>query len=139
MNNDPNMSAAIAEAMRAVAGPDSVIENEVWGTGSTDMGDVSAIMPAVHPHASGAAGIGHGSDYRIADKELACLKPAQCLVVTADMLLREDAALGKDIISKAKPIFQSKEEYLAAIDKLNMKKEAVVYNEDGTVTLDYSK
>lgn len=139
LNNDPNLSDVIADAMRQVAGPDSVEMDGAWGTGSTDMGDVSAIMPAVHPHASGAIGTGHGKDYYIENKKLACLMPAQCLVVTADMLLAGDGELAKKVIAEAKPCFKSKEEYLAAIDKVSMDKDAVVYNEDGTVTLDFSK
>ena len=101
------------------------------------MGDVSAIMPAVHPHASGAVGTGHGCDYYIQDKELACVRPAQCLAVAADMLLTDGAALAKKVLAESKPYFKSKEEYLAAIDRLEMSKEAVRYNDDGTVTLDF--
>ena len=137
LNNDPNMADIAAAAMEAVAGPGTVERTEAWGTGCTDMGDVSAIMPAVHPHASGAVGTGHGCDYYIQDKELACLRPAQCLAVAADMLLSNDGEAAKKIIAEAKPRFRSKEEYLAAIDRLEMSREAVVYNEDGTVTLDF--
>lgn len=139
LNNDPGLSEVVADAMRVVAGPDSVELDGAWGTGSTDMGDVSAIMPAVHPHASGAVGTGHGMDYYIADKRLACMQPAQCLAVAADMLLTGDAALAKKVIEEANPYFKSKEEYLAAIDKLTMNKDAVTYNDDGTVTLDFTK
>lgn len=139
LNNDPNMRDAVLEAMKAVAGEDSVQIEERWGTGCTDMGDVSAIMPAVHPSSNGVTGTGHGMDYQIADKEQACVMTAKCLTVMVDMLLKEDAALGKKVVAEAKPLFASKEEYLAAIDKLNMDKDAVVYNEDGTVTLDYTK
>lgn len=139
LNNDKNLSLVIADAMREVAGPDSVDMDGKWGTGSTDMGDLSAIMPVVHPHSGGAAGTGHGSDYYIADKELACLKPAQCLVVTLDMLLKDDGALAKKVIEESRPYFSSKEAYLEAIDRLFMKREAVVYNEDGTVSLHYCK
>lgn len=103
------------------------------------MGDVSAIMPAIHPHASGTIGTGHGCDYYIADKKLACLVPAQCLAVAADLLLRDDAAAAKKVIAEAHPRFGSKEEFLAAIDKLCMDKDAVIYNEDGSITLDYCK
>ena len=137
LNNDPLMSDVVQAAMEAVAGPDSVDRNENWGTGCTDMGDVSAIMPAVHPHASGAVGTGHGCDYYIQDKELACVRPAQCLAVAADMLLTDGAALAKKVLAESKPYFKSKEEYLAAIDRLEMSKEAVRYNDDGTVTLDF--
>lgn len=139
LNNDKNLSQIVGDAMRAVAGPDSVVEDGAWGTGSTDMGDVSAIMPAVHPHASGAVGIGHGKDYYIADKRLACLLPAQCLVVAADMLLADDGALAKKVIAEANPYFKSKEAYLEAIDKLAMTRDAVTYHENGTVTLEFCK
>ena len=138
LNNDPGLSQVVADAMRQIAGPDSVDMDGAWGTGSTDMGDVSAIMPAVHPHASGAVGTGHGKDYYIENKKLACLRPAQCLVVAADMLLTDGGALAKKVIAEAKPQFKSKEDYLAAIDKVTMDKDAVVYNQDGTVTLDFS-
>ena len=56
-------------------------------------------MPAVHPHASGAVGTGHGCDYYIQDKELACVRPAQCLAVAADMLLTDGAALAKKVLA----------------------------------------
>ncbi|MCI9570212.1 MAG: amidohydrolase [Lachnospiraceae bacterium] len=137
LNNDPNLSEIIKEAMEKVSGPGSAVINDKWGTGSTDMGDVSAIMPAVHPHASGAIGTGHGNDYYIDDKKLACLYPAQCLTVTVDMLLTNEAALAKKVIAEGKPRFASKEEFMAAVDKLSMDKDAVSYNEDGTITLSF--
>lgn len=138
LNNDPNLSEIMTEAMETISGPGSVSEG-TWGTGSTDMGDVSAIMPAIHPHCSGSIGIGHGKDYYVDDKRLGCLLPAQCLVLTANLLLSDDAARAKKVIAEAKPYFKSKEEYLAAIDRLTMDKDAVIYNEDGTVTLDFTK
>ena len=101
------------------------------------MGDVSAIMPAIHPHASGSIGTGHGKDYYVADKKAGCLYPAQCLTVAASMFLENDAARAKKVLAEAKPYFKSKEEYLAAIHNLTMDKDAVIYNEDGTVTLDF--
>ena len=71
--------------------------------------------------------------------DMGCVRPAQCLAVAADMLLSGGGELAKKVIAEAKPCFKSKEEYLAAIDRLEMSQEAVIYNEDGTVTLDYSR
>ena len=136
LNNDANMTEILTEAMEAVTGPGTVTRGS-WGTGCTDMGDVSAIMPAIHPHASGSIGTGHGKDYYVADKKAGCLYPAQCLTVAASMFLENDAARAKKVLAEAKPYFKSKEEYLAAIDNLTMDKDAVIYNEDGTVTLDF--
>lgn len=136
LNNDANMTEILTEAMESVTGPGTVTRGS-WGTGCTDMGDVSAIMPAIHPHASGSIGTGHGKDYYVANKKAGCLYPAQCLTVAASMFLENDAARAKKVLAEAKPYFKSKEEYLAAIDNLTMDKDAVIYNEDGTVTLDF--
>lgn len=136
LNNDGNLAGVLADAMKAVAGPDSVEDDGAWGTGCTDMGDVSAIMPAAHPHSGGAAGTGHGCDYRIEDRELALLRPAQCLTVAAYLLLKDGGKLAEKVKTEARPYFSSKEEYLEAIDRLYRQKEAVIYHEDGTVTLD---
>ena len=135
LNNDPNLANAMAEAMREIAGPDSVEFVDTWSTGSTDMGDVSAVIPAVHPHCSGAKGKGHGADYHIVDKRLACLVPAQCLAATVGKLLENDAAVGRTVVENAAPRFPSKEAYLEAIDKFSMAMEAVEFHDDGSATL----
>lgn len=139
LNNDANLNDLAKEAMEAVAGPGSVVVTDHWDTGSTDMGDVSAIMPAVHPYGAGAIGTGHGMDYFINEPERACIAPAKCLLIMADRLLSNDAALAKKVLAEKKTLFSSKEEYLAAIDGINMTKEAVTFNENGTVTLDFTK
>ena len=53
------------------------------------------------------------------------------------MLLTNEAALAKKVIAEGKPRFASKEEFMAAVDKLSMDKDAVSYNEDGTITLSF--
>jgi len=52
-------------------------------------------------------------------------------------LLKDDAKEAKRVIANAKPTYKSREEYFAAIDEFFKDKEAVIYNEDGTVTLDF--
>ncbi len=133
---DSNLEDVMREAMTIIAGPDSVIPSP-WSTGCTDVGDVSAIMPVCQPFCGGSIGLGHGKDYYVADKKLGCLYPAQNLVLSAYILLKDDAARAKKVIAEGKPIYASKEEYLAAIDKLTMNKDAVIYNEDGSITLDF--
>jgi amidohydrolase len=81
-------------------------------TGSTDMGDISHIMPAVHPSMSGASGISHGNDFMIADKEMAYLAPAKALALMAVDLLHGNAEKAKEIQAQHKPIM-TKEEYLS--------------------------
>src|SRR5260370_9295014 len=46
-------------------------------TGSTDMGDLSQVMPVLHPYVGGARGNGHGADFEIVDKPLPYLVTAK--------------------------------------------------------------
>jgi hypothetical protein len=61
-------------------------------------------------------------------------------VLTADMLLKNGAALAKKVLEESKPLYPSKEEYLKAIERLTLEKDsAVVYESEGKVILDFSK
>ena len=72
-------------------------------TGSTDMGDVSHLMPAIHPYVGGASGLGHGADYVIEDYGLAVVTAAKALAGTAVDLLADGATTAGDIISGHRP------------------------------------
>jgi metal-dependent amidase/aminoacylase/carboxypeptidase family protein len=86
-------------------------------TGSTDMGDISHIMPAVHPSMSGASGISHGKDFMISDTEMAYLAPAKALAMMAVDLLYGNAEKAKEIQAQHKPLM-TKEEYLSYQNKI---------------------
>ncbi|MBQ3107458.1 MAG: amidohydrolase, partial [Firmicutes bacterium] len=60
-----------------------------WSTGCSDIGDVGAVMPILHPYISGAVGTGHGNNYYIADPETACVKSALCQLLLLDALLSD--------------------------------------------------
>ena len=124
------------EAMEQVL--DKVVcKPEVWGGGCTDMGDISTVMPALHPYVSGAVGASHGNDYRIEDPELACVKSAQVQLVFLAMALRDGAARAKSIIANYQPTYASIAEFLEDTGKLNLNVDAVSYNEDGTIKLQF--
>jgi len=137
--NDKNLLRIAERAMKEIAPAEHVAITDNWGTGCTDMGDISAVMPAIHPYAGGATGTGHGSDYRIEDKENACVNSAKCQLLMLNMLLSNDAAEAKKVIEEKNLRYQSKEEYFKAIDSIIQDKTAVIYNDDGTVTLDFAK
>ena len=56
-------------------------------TGSTDMGDLSEIMPCIHPTMGGFAGTAHGVDFKVTDPEAAYVLPAKLLAATVCDLL----------------------------------------------------
>ncbi|MGA7672867.1 MAG: amidohydrolase [Nitrolancea sp.] len=80
-------------------------------TGSTDMGDVAHIMPALHPYVGGFSGAGHGADWTIEDRYLAYILPAKLMAMTVVDLLANNAAVANEILERDKPRM-TKEEYL---------------------------
>ena len=72
-------------------------------TGSTDMGDVSQLMPAIHPYVGGASGLGHGADYVIEDYGLAAITATKALAATAIDLMGDGATNAGNIISGQRP------------------------------------
>ena len=66
-------------------------------TGSTDMGDLSQIMPVIHPYVVAASGNAHGDDYLIGDYGLAVLTAAKAMAMTIIDLLAEGAQKALEI------------------------------------------
>jgi metal-dependent amidase/aminoacylase/carboxypeptidase family protein len=80
--------------------------------GSTDMGDLSQVMPVLHPYVGGARGSGHGADYAIADPMLAYVIPAKALAAMVVDLMTDDAAGAREVLERARPRM-TREQYLA--------------------------
>jgi metal-dependent amidase/aminoacylase/carboxypeptidase family protein len=109
--NDLNMIELAKDALSLALPEEEFNYIPEFGSGSTDMGDLSAIMPVVHPYAPGAMGKGHGNDYFVTDKERACVGSAKWQVTMIYLLLKDGAERAKKIVSEFKPLFKSKEEY----------------------------
>ncbi|MCH8799906.1 MAG: amidohydrolase [Chloroflexi bacterium] len=71
--------------------------------GSTDMGDISHLMPVIHPYVGGATGLGHGATYVIEDYSLAVIKGAKALAYTVIDLLADHASQGNNIAGDQRP------------------------------------
>ena len=133
--NDKNM-IELAKDAAALAAPDKTFEiDEHMNSGSTDMGELCGLMPAIHPYMDGAVGTCHGEDYRIEDPYTACVMSAKWQIAMLGLLLGDGAQRAKRIVADFKPRFASKEEYLAYVDKINCSGDRIVYHEDGTATV----
>ena len=66
-------------------------------TGSTDMGDVSQIMPVIHPYVVAATGNAHGADYLVQDYDLAVITSAKAMAMTVVDLLADGARRALEI------------------------------------------
>ena len=108
-----------------------------WNCGTSDLGDISCLMPTIHPYMGGAEGTAHGADYYITDPVKACVNPAKMLSGMTVKLLEDGGKLGNKIVSEYQPVFRNKQDYFQAIDGIKMKKQTVIYHDDGKITLDY--
>jgi amidohydrolase len=111
MSCDANMARLFKETATALVGAEHYREIG-HRTGSTDMGDLSMVMPILHPYIGGAEGTGHAADYRITNNSLAYLTNAKALAAMAVDLLTNGAAGARDVLAKAKPPM-TREAYLA--------------------------
>ena len=78
-------------------------------TGSTDMGDVSHLMPVIHPYVGGATGLGHGADYVVQDYQLAVITAAKSMAATVIDLLADGATEARQVIANHRPEMTSRE------------------------------
>ncbi len=84
-------------------------------TGSFDFGDVSHIMPTLHPMFGGINGALHTRDFKTVDDEIAILMPAKALALTVVDLLFAQGKKAKEILGNFKPVM-TKEEYLTFME-----------------------
>ncbi|MEX2147835.1 MAG: amidohydrolase [Candidatus Rokuibacteriota bacterium] len=111
MTCDQNMAKLFKETATGLVGGEHYREIG-HRTGSTDMGDLSMVMPILHPYIGGAEGTGHAADYRITDSALAYLTNAKALAAMAVDMLANGAAGARDVLAKARPPM-TRESYLA--------------------------
>src|SRR5919202_6594028 len=102
LHHDANLIRLFRANAEELVGTEHVKERG-HGGGSTDMGDISHILPSVHPYAGGAVGTGHGADYRVTDYTRAVLNPAKALAMTVIDLLADDAREAKRVQAEFKP------------------------------------
>ncbi len=84
--------------------------------GSTDIGDLSHLLPVIQPSSGGFDGVLHSKDFHVSDENAAYILPAKIMAVTAVRLLENKAKLGKKIKEDFTPLM-TKEEYINLLMK----------------------
>ena len=59
------------------------------------MGDLSQLIPAIHPYTGGATGPGHSKTYLITDYDVAVINPAKIMAMSVIDLLFDGAKQAK--------------------------------------------
>ena len=62
------------------------------------MGDVSQVIPALHPYCGGVTGTPHANDYIVRDYHQAVINPAVVMAMTVIDLLSAEARNAKKVI-----------------------------------------
>jgi metal-dependent amidase/aminoacylase/carboxypeptidase family protein len=116
LRNDPELIELFRRNGEALVGVD---EFRLGGhlAGSTDLGDLSQIMPCLHSSAGGVAGSIHGADFRVVDYDEACLVPAKALAMTIIDLLVDGAREARRVLESSRPTM-TREEYKALQERL---------------------
>ena len=133
LHNDEHLIQISSEAAKLAIPEYPYYVSDKFSSGSTDMGDLSCIMPVVHPYSGGTQGRSHGNNYEVVDPVAACVGSAKLQMGMLLLLLENDAQRAKKVIAEYKPVFETKEAYLQYMDSLNKAGDRIVYNEDETV------
>lgn len=134
---DENLMRLMEQCCADMVGRDKVkFSYTARGTGSTDMSDLSCVMPTAWFNVNGGfTGCGHRIDYMVVDPYRLCVDSAKAQMLVVDALLKDSAMAAKEIVGKFKPPYPSIEDYLKAADEIFLDREAVTYDEDGTPTV----
>ena len=93
-----------------LAEPKIVVERGLAFCGSTDMGDLSSVMPVIQPTVSGFSGDAHSKDFCVSDPYAAYILPAKIMAATIIDLLFDGAEKAKKICNQSNR--RTKEEYM---------------------------
>ena len=110
IQNNKNLSNIYRFNAGNLVGKESVATQGHSG-GSTDMGDISQLIPTIHPYVYSAEGDGHGIDYVVTDYNAAVITAAKAMALTVVDLLHGNGEKGKEIVENFKPKY-SKDAYL---------------------------
>lgn len=127
--NDKELTALTHEAAELAIPEYKMSEHHSIGSGSTDMGDLSCIMPVIHAYCGGASGTAHGNNYYITDPEAACCASARLQLSMLTLLLSDGAQRAKRIVEEYKPQFASAREYLDYVDSLSSSGDRISYGD----------
>lgn len=113
LRTDDAMVEAFDANVEAELGTDALVGDRPHLSGSTDMGDVTQLVPGIHPWVGGFEGNVHSREFRVADEEMAYVVPAKLTAATVVDLLSDRETVER--ILAAKEAKKSREEYLAEL------------------------
>ena len=87
--------------------------------GSSDLGDLSSILPLIQFHTGGISGALHQTDFDIVDEEEAYILTSKLFALSAYRLLRNGAKLAEEYRRNFRPVFSGRKEYCDYIERMH--------------------
>lgn len=116
MRDNPDMNNLLRSNSEPLFGTEHV-RQRVHMTASTDMGDVSHLMPVIHPWVGCIEGVLHSAEYNITVPDVAYIKTAQALAMTIVDLLYDEAQVAEEILEHFEAPL-TKETYIELLDSI---------------------
>ena len=116
MRDNPDMNQLLRSNSEPLFGTENV-RQRVHMTASTDMGDVSHLMPVIHPWVGCIEGVLHSAEYNITVPDVAYIKTAQALAMTIVDLLYDKAQVAEEILENFEAPL-TKETYIELLDSI---------------------
>ena len=132
MRSNDKLLSVMQSCMEDLVGKERVKFTPAINKGATDMGDVSHVIPCIHPFVCGASSVVHSTTFAVADPERACVNAAKVQLMLADRLLSDNGRLANEVIASFVPVAASFEEHLANVEKTCAVMESQLeYSENG--------
>ncbi len=116
MRDNPDMNNLLRANSEPLFGAEQA-RQRVHMTASTDMGDVSHLMPVIHPWVGCIEGVLHSAEYNITVPDVAYIKTAQALAMTIVDLLYDEAQVAEEILENFEAPL-TKETYIELLDSI---------------------
>lgn len=116
MRNNPDLNAFLEANSKTLFKEENVVYGDHM-TASTDMGDVSHLMPVIHPWVGCIKGVLHSEEYEITVPEVAYVNTAKSLAMTIVDLLYDEAQGADGVFDGYKPLL-TKDEYITLLDDI---------------------
>lgn len=110
LDENLDLSFLFEENAKVLVGEDNVIYDSVV-TGSSDVGDLSNVLPTIQPSVGGFIGKLHSQEFCVKDPEIAYLLPAKVMAMTICDLLYNRAEKAKTVKANFKAKM-TKDEYM---------------------------
>jgi amidohydrolase len=113
---DQNLTAIASRNGRALLGDKGALEGGFMG-GSFDVGDLSHLIPVIHPFVTGTQGHLHTAEFRVTDYEAAVVLPAKLMAMCVIDLLAEGGGEARRIRKEFQPRL-TKQQYLDLMQRM---------------------